>query len=63
MTVAELIEKLKALPPEVQSYTVNTQGCDCHGEIGDLEVNHEERYTDRTGAPVHVEAYVMLLRP
>jgi hypothetical protein len=31
MTVAELIEALKTMPPDAN---VLTEGCDCHGEVG-----------------------------
>lgn len=39
MTVKELAEALLALPAEDQGKEVKTEGCDCYGDAGRLEVD------------------------
>ncbi len=35
MNVAELIEKLQAIEPDLE---VHTQGCDCYGDVADISL-------------------------
>lgn len=35
MTVAELITELQKMPPDLE---VTTEGCDCYGDVGSVEV-------------------------
>lgn len=68
MKVSELIEALKTMPPELE---VNTEGCDCYGDVGRVELKPEEKYTltavnlDGTHGPKTEKtepAYVILWR-
>lgn len=45
MTVAELIEKLKAMPPDAQ---VETEGCDCVGQAEGVRLDGNEVLITRT---------------
>ena len=35
MTVEELIEALKTMPPAIE---VHTEGCDCYGDVAEVEL-------------------------
>lgn len=39
MKVKELIEKLKAFPDDLEVWT---EGCDCYGDIGEVEIAQSE---------------------
>lgn len=45
MTVTELIEKLKAMPPDAQ---VETEGCDCTGQAEGVRLDGDEVLITRT---------------
>lgn len=45
MTVTELIEKLKMMPPDAQ---VETEGCDCIGEAEGVRLDGDEVLITRT---------------
>ena len=41
MTARQLAEALMQLPEEVQNLPVTTEGCDCDGDAGSIEVRFE----------------------
>jgi hypothetical protein len=54
LRVCELVALLQALPPEAQQLPVQTEGCDCHGDVGGvMDVSKPEHFTTA----------VLILRP
>lgn len=45
MRAKDLYQKLKALLSEdsrIAEYEISTEGCDCYGDVGSVEVEHHD---------------------
>lgn len=64
MTVRELIGALAELPKEAFDLEVRTEGCDCHGDAGSVEVyNASNRAINLVkGQPPKDGDYVLICR-
>jgi len=52
MNVAELIEKLQAIEPDLE---VHTQGCDCYGDVADISLRDGYILLTRSDGPYEGE--------